>query len=204
MKGWGRKGETSWPLGHGGPRRHPGRNEEEAAQNRLAVQVRNQDWQHPCQSHQHRGKATRTRLKQDRGDQDWVPETVGRMRFDKRVEQELGGKEWWSVLRSNSGDGGVFEMCLGCGNQSGQQGRKEAEEMGQRDGGRTVVLQDPGKGFGPAKLPLTRVQLVGITLDTIEGMEDAGLALRSAVRAAMDASSLEGQRNKLLPQCRGS
>lgn len=116
-------------LGHGGPRGHPG-NEEEAAQDRLAVQVRSQDWQQPCQSHQHTGEATRTRLKQDRGDQDWVPETVGRVRLDKRLEQELGGKEWWSVLRSDSGDGGVFEMCLGCGNQSGQQGRKEAGRGG--------------------------------------------------------------------------
>lgn len=46
-------------LGHGGyegPREHPGRNEEEAAQDRLAVQVRSQDWQQPCQSHQHTGK----------------------------------------------------------------------------------------------------------------------------------------------------
>lgn len=64
-----------------------------------------------------------------------------------------------------------------------------------------MVLQDPGKGFGSAKLPLARVQLVGITSDTTS---DAGLALRSAERAAMNASSLEGQRNRLLPECRAS
>lgn len=95
-------------LGHGGtcpPRGHPGRNEEEAAQDRLAVQVRSQAWQQPCQSHQHMRKAPRTRLKQDRGDQDWVPETVGRVRLDKRLEQELGGEERWFVLRSDSGGG---------------------------------------------------------------------------------------------------
>lgn len=90
------------------------------------------------------------------------------------------------MLRIDSGDGGVFEMCLGCGNRSRQQGRKEAEwgerggrpgGRGQRDGGRTVVMQDPGKGFGPAKLSLARVQLVGIISDTTEGMEDARLVL---------------------------
>lgn len=75
---------------------------------------------------------------------------------------------------------------------------------GQRDGGSTVVLQDPGKGFGSAKLSPARVQLVGIVSDTTEGMEDVRLALRSAEREAMDASSLEGQRNRLLPEYRGT
>lgn len=67
-----------------------------------------------------------------------------------------------------------------------------------------MVLQDPGKGFGPAKLSLAGVQLEGPTLDTTEGMEDVRLALRSAEREAMHASRLEGQRSRLLPECRGS
>lgn len=91
------------------------------------------------------GKAARTRFKQDRGDQDWVPETVGRVRLGKRLEQGTRWKEWWPVLRIDSGDGGVFEMCLGCGNRSGQQGRKEAEwGWGARGQGAERWRQDCG------------------------------------------------------------
>ena len=51
------------------------------------------------------------------------------------------------------------------------------QERKQGVGGRTVVLQGPGKGFGPAKLSLARVRLEGTTWGTMEGTEDVKLAL---------------------------
>lgn len=66
-----------------------------------------------------------------------------------------------------------------------------------------MVLQGPGKGFGPAKLSLARVRLEGTTWGTMEGTEDVKLALRSAEREAMlSVSRLERQRSGLSPERR--
>lgn len=92
-------------LGHGeheGPRGHPGRNVEEAAEDRLAVQARSQDWEQPCQSHT--VKATRTGFKQVREETraGLQRKRVG-VRLGKKLEQGarwdrmvVWAKEWQS------------------------------------------------------------------------------------------------------------
>lgn len=80
-------------------------------------------------------------------------------------------------------------------------GSREGRKQGV--GGRTVVLQGPGKGFGPAKLSLASVRLEGTTWGTMDGTEDVKLALRSAEQETMlSVSRLEGQRSGPSPERR--